>query len=97
MNATIQIKVDEKLKTKADLLFKDLGTDLTTAVRMFLIQAVAHNGFPFEIKKARELPVRPMSEEEFLANLAISREQAQKGDTMEADAFIEAMRKKYGL
>lgn len=28
------------------ILFKDLGTDTTTAIRMFLTQAVATNGFP---------------------------------------------------
>ncbi len=39
------------LKRKSDMLFSDLGTDTTTAIRMFLTQAVANNGFPFEIKK----------------------------------------------
>ena len=29
---------------------KDLGTDTTTAISIFLTQAVATNGFPFEIK-----------------------------------------------
>lgn len=33
------------------MLFKDLGTDTTTAIRMFLTQAVANNGFPFEIRR----------------------------------------------
>ena len=51
MASTIQIRVDDELKIKSDNLFKDLGTDTTTAIRMFLTQAVAHNGFPFEIKK----------------------------------------------
>ena len=97
MNATIQIRVDEELKNKADLLFKDLGTDLTTAIQVFLIQAVTHNGFPFEIKKAPTHPIKSRSEEEFLTDLAISREQAQKGETMEGGAFVEAMREKYGL
>ncbi|MCI9611759.1 MAG: hypothetical protein HFH33_06950 [Eubacterium sp.] len=29
-------------------MFKDLGTDTTSAIRMFLTQAVAYHGFPFE-------------------------------------------------
>ncbi len=37
------------------MLFKDLGTDTTTAIRMFLTQAVANNGFPFEIRKTAGL------------------------------------------
>ena len=50
MASTIQIRVDDDLKTKSDALFKDLGTDTTTAIRMFLTQALAVNGFPFEIR-----------------------------------------------
>lgn len=51
MASTIQIRVDDELKLKSDNLFRDLGTDTTTAIRIFLTQAVANNGFPFEIKK----------------------------------------------
>lgn len=31
MSSTIQIRVDDELKMKSDQLFKDLGTDTTTA------------------------------------------------------------------
>ena len=51
MSSTIQIRVDDDLKTKADELFRELGTDTTSAIRIFLAQAVASNGFPFEIKR----------------------------------------------
>ena len=49
MAKTIQIRVEDELKSKSDSLFKDLGIDTTTAIRTFLTQAVATNGFPFEI------------------------------------------------
>ena len=51
MASTIQVRVDDELKSKSYQLFKDLGTDTTSAIRMFLTQAVANNGFPFEIKR----------------------------------------------
>ncbi len=51
MPATIQVRVDEELKKQADELFRSLGTDTTTAVRIFLTQAVAGGGFPFEIRR----------------------------------------------
>ena len=38
MASTIQIRVDDDLKNKSDQLFKDLGTDTTSAIRMFLTQ-----------------------------------------------------------
>ena len=59
MASTIQVRVDDDLKKKSDNLFKELGTDTTTAIRMFLTQAVAHNGFPFEIKRISENPYLP--------------------------------------
>ena len=68
MASTIQVRVDDELKDKADQLFKDLGTDTTSAVRMFLIQAVAQNGFPFEIKRVKTTHFSGMTEEELLEN-----------------------------
>ena len=35
MSSTIQVRVDDELKNKVDKLFKDLGTDTTSAIRMF--------------------------------------------------------------
>ena len=75
MASTIQIRVEDELKSKSDALFKDLGTDTTTAIRVFLTQAVATNGFPFEIKRHIELnPYAPMTEKDLLAKLERSRE-----------------------
>ncbi len=81
MASTIQIRVDDDLKTKSDALFKDLGTDTTTAIRMFLTQALAVNGFPFEIKRALEK----------------SREHAAQGMYKNAAEVSRDMRAKYGL
>lgn len=37
---TIQIRVDEETKDKANIVFNDLGIDMSTAVRMFLNRVV---------------------------------------------------------
>ena len=95
MASTIQVRVDDELKIKSDSLFKDLGTDTTTAIRMFLTQAVAANGFPFEIKRQTESnPYAPMTEAEMLAKLEKSREQRMFRD---AELVVSDMRSKYGL
>ncbi len=95
MASTIQVRVEDELKRKSDALFKDLGTDTTTAIRIFLTQAVVTNGFPFEIKRAPEPnPYAPMSEKELLAKLEKSREEGMFRD---ADEVISDMRSKYGL
>lgn len=95
MDSTIQIRVEDELKSKSDELFKDLETDTTTAIRIFLIQATATNGYPFEIKKQTESnPYVPMTETEMLAKLARSREHGMFRD---ADLVVSDMRLKYGL
>ena len=95
MASTIQVRVEDELKSKSDALFKDLGTDTTTAIRIFLKQAVATNGFPFEIKRQVESnPYAPMTEKEILAKLKKSREQETFRN---ADDVISDMRSKYGL
>ena len=74
---------------------KDLGTDTTTAISIFLTQAVATNGFHFEIKRQIESnPYAPMTEAEMLAKLEKSRE---RGTFRDADLAVSDMRLKYGL
>jgi len=95
MASTIQVRVEDDLKMKSDSLFRDLGTDTTTAIRMFLTQAVAANGFPFEIKRRVAAdPYAPMTEEDILDKLKKSREQGKYRD---ADSVIADKRTKYGL
>ncbi len=99
MASTIQVRVDDELKIKSDALFKDLGTDTTSAIRMFLTQAVANNGFPFEIKRntTEYNPYAQMTEEEMLAKLETSRKHASLGKYRKADDVTSDMRAKYGL
>ena len=74
---------------------KDLGTDTTTAISIFLTQAVATNGVPFEIKRQIESnPYAPMTEAEMLVKLEKSREQGMFRD---ADLVVSDMRLMYGL
>ena len=49
--ATIQIRVDDNIKTAADSLFSSLGLDTSTAVRMFLSASLANDGIPFAVKQ----------------------------------------------
>lgn len=97
MASTIQVRVDDDLKTKSEELFRDLGTDTTTAIRMFLTQALAVNGFPFEIKKATVNPYEALTEHELLEKLEKSRTHAAQGMYKDADEVIRDMREKYGL
>ena len=46
MSATT-INIDEETKKEAQELFKDLGMNLTTAINIFLKQAIREQGLPF--------------------------------------------------
>jgi len=43
------IKIEEELKKQSQQLFYDLGLDMTTAVNIFLRQAVKEQAIPFRI------------------------------------------------
>ena len=48
-NANINIRVDGDVKNKAQDIFAALGMDMTTAINIFLRQAIRTNGIPFEL------------------------------------------------
>lgn len=97
MSSIIQIRVDDELKIKSDTLFRELGTDTTSAIRIFLTQAVANNGFPFEVKKKNVNPYVALTEDEVLKKLETSRQHATEGMVRDADDVISDMRQKYGI
>ena len=49
-SANINIRTDAEVKKAAQLLFDRLGMDMTTAVNIFLRQAISKNTFPLEIQ-----------------------------------------------
>lgn len=63
MSTTMNLRISPEIKAKAQALFAALGMDMTTAVNLFLRQAILKNGLPFEVKL-------PTPNEETLAALA---------------------------
>lgn len=47
----LNVRVDGTLKKEADILFKDLGLNMTTAINMFLTKCVKTASIPFEISQ----------------------------------------------
>lgn len=47
--AQVNIRVDDELKAKGEFLFNSLGMNLTTAINIFISQAVREGGIPFAI------------------------------------------------
>ena len=49
-NINVTIRMDEDLKKRADELFNDLGMSFSTALNIFVRQAVRECRIPFEIR-----------------------------------------------
>ena len=47
----LNIRIDENLKKQAEILFSDLGLNMSSAITVFLRSAVDYKGIPFEIRK----------------------------------------------
>ena len=45
----VQLRVDEKLKKDAVEVFDNLGLDLSSAIRIFLVRVVKEQGIPFSM------------------------------------------------
>lgn len=48
---TANISIDSDTKAKAQALFAELGMDLSTAINVFLRQAIRENAIPFAVTK----------------------------------------------
>lgn len=51
--ATLQVRMDADLKEKVELLYRDMGTSFSEAVRIFAKQSVQENGMPFAMTANR--------------------------------------------
>ncbi|MBS3985019.1 MAG: type II toxin-antitoxin system RelB/DinJ family antitoxin [Selenomonadales bacterium] len=55
-STNINIRVDSDVKNKAQDVFSALGLDMTSAINIFLRQAIRKNGIPFELVAEKPLP-----------------------------------------
>jgi len=55
-SANINIRTDAEVKKAAQELFARLGMDMTTAVNIFLRQAISRDSFPIEIRQVLNKP-----------------------------------------
>ncbi len=56
------IKLDEDLKGAAQQLFSSLGMDMTTAITIFLRQAVKEQAIPFRVGDPQESKIHTKEE-----------------------------------
>ena len=62
--ATIQARIDPKVKKKAKSVFDRLHISMSEAISMFLTQVSLNNGIPFEIKIPNKLTAETLQKSE---------------------------------
>lgn len=50
--STIQLRIDKKTKDQAQLIFKKLGMDLSSGMKLFLTQVIRTKAIPFVARTA---------------------------------------------
>lgn len=83
--ATLQVRMDTDLKEEAEKLYRDMGTSLAEAVRIFAKQSVLQGGMPF--------PILYTKTESVYGKLSKYADKQQR--EQEEDAFEKAMVKKH--
>ena len=83
--AQVNIRIDDRLKEKADSLFDELGLNMTTAFNIFVRQVIRQGGIPFEITTKTD----PFYSESNLRMLRQSIKNADEGKMTEHE-LIEA-------
>lgn len=48
-DTSMTIRMNSEVKQQAQQIFADIGMDMTTAINVFLRQAIRYKGFPFEV------------------------------------------------
>jgi len=57
VNSTLQIRVDKKVKEKAQKTFKAMGLDMSSGVKLFLNEVINSGAIPFPITCFNDLPL----------------------------------------
>jgi addiction module RelB/DinJ family antitoxin len=93
MAKTIQVRVEDDMKTRADALFASLGMDTSTAIRVFLTAAIETRGIPFTVAHRYNIEADPIFEDDYhtLSKSIASVESGRRGLSVEeCDALWEA-------
>lgn len=62
MKSTVfQVRIEDELRSQAAEIFRSLGLDMSSAVRLFLNRVVMEQGLPFPMKLPRNKTFDPVA------------------------------------
>lgn len=92
MIKTYEIDLDDKLVENASKIFESLGTDIDSAIKIFLTQAILRKGFPFELAvpddKSEEIKSENLIEENVVEAISENKAENENGPELSQDENI---------
>ena len=73
---TIQVRIDEKTKRKAKKVFSDMGLDMSSGIKVYLIRVVKDERIPFVVRT--ENGYTPEQERQILREVEWAKKHAKK-------------------
>jgi len=99
----VNIRMDKDLKESADILFSNMGLNMTAAVNTFVRQCLRDESIPFQIKpydnyKSKiESSLRQADQGKLITFSLEELESLEEMDTAKAVELLESRRKESGL
>ena len=95
--SNMNIRMDNEVKAQAQELFAQFGLDMTTAINMFLRQAIRERGIPFELRLDPDSRTSAEMKADILRKVAESEADVTAGRTKDAYESLRQVREKHGI
>ena len=97
-DSTLSLRVDSELKNEVEIILKQLGIPMSTAITMYFNQIKMSNGLPFTPKVInRPRVLSEYTEEELYDTFKSAVEEVRNGEGYTVEEVEEMMRKRYSL
>lgn len=94
MIKTYEIDLDDKLVDDAGKIFESLGSDIDSAIKIFLTQAILRKGFPFEVavpdEKSEEIKSENLIEENAVEAISESKAENETEPELSQDENVSS-------
>lgn len=84
-NSNINVRTNDEIKLQAQSIFNALGMDLSSAINVFLVKAIAVKGFPFDVR------LEEPNEETYAAIAAAEKGEGMHGPFDSVEDLMEAL------
>ena len=92
----VTFRTEEALKKEAEILFNRMGLNMSTALNVFLRQAVTEQAIPFQLKASPVLDFSKLSETERNIEIQKGFDSLEAGRVLSSEQVKQNMKRKYG-